>query len=71
MIIPIVQEQMVMVKKLLLVEELHVQNRVIEAHHPQTVTLLKEEVEIQRTAQNEHLENLTKGTNDDLPPNSI
>jgi uncharacterized protein (TIGR02271 family) len=71
MIIPIVQEQMVMVKKLLLVEELHVQNRVIESHHPQTVTLLKEEIEVQRTAQNEHLENLTKGTNDNLPPDSI
>lgn len=61
MIIPVVQEQMVMVKKLLLVEELHVQNRVIETHHPQTVTLLKEEVEVIRTAQNEHLDNLTKG----------
>ena len=71
MIIPIVQEQMVMVKKLLLVEELHVQNRVIETHHPQTVTLLKEEVEVRRTAQNEHPDNLMKGANDDSPPGSI
>ena len=64
MIIPIVQEQIVMVKKLLLVEELHVQNRIIESHHPQTVTLLKEEVEVTRTAQNEHLDSLTHSNND-------
>ena len=70
MIIPIVQEQIVMVKKLLLVEELHVQNRVIESHHPQTVTLLKEEVEVVRTAQNEHLDNLTGANNDEVSGNS-
>ena len=70
MIIPIIQEQVVMVKKLLLVEELHVQNRVIETHNPQKVTLLKEEVEVVRTAQNEHLDNLTKGENKDSFPNS-
>ena len=71
MIIPIVQEQIVMVKKLLLVEELHVQNRVVESHHPQTVMLLKEEVEVVRTAQNEHLDNLTKENNDGISGNSI
>jgi uncharacterized protein (TIGR02271 family) len=65
MIIPIVQEQVVMIKKLLLVEELHVENRVIETHHPQKVTLLKEEIEVNRTVENEHLDNLTKGTSND------
>lgn len=71
MIIPIVQEQIVMVKKLLLVEELHVQNRVIESHYSQTVTLLKEEVEVTRTAQNEHLDNLTNANNEEVSGNSI
>jgi uncharacterized protein (TIGR02271 family) len=71
MIIPVVQEQIVMVKKLLLVEELHVHNRVVESHHPQTVTLLKEEVEVVRTAQNEHLDNLTKPNADDVSGKSL
>jgi uncharacterized protein (TIGR02271 family) len=65
MIIPVVQEQVVMIKKLLLVEELHVENRVIETHHPQKVTLLKEEVEVRRTAENEHLDSLTKGVSNE------
>jgi uncharacterized protein (TIGR02271 family) len=71
MIIPVVQEQVVMVKKIFLVEELHVQNRVIETHQPQTVTLMKDVVEVQRTAQNENLDNLTKGIHEDASPNSI
>jgi uncharacterized protein (TIGR02271 family) len=50
MIIPVVQEQIFYQKRLLLVEELRVTKKVIEEHKPQPVTLLKEEVEITRTA---------------------
>lgn len=50
MIIPVVQEQIFYQKRLLLVEELRVTKKVIEEHKPQQVTLLKEEVEITRTA---------------------
>jgi uncharacterized protein (TIGR02271 family) len=50
MIIPVVQEQIFYQKRLLLVEELHVKKQIIEEHKPQPVTLLKEEVEITRSA---------------------
>lgn len=50
MIIPVVEEQIVIQKKLLLVEELRVRKEVIEHHQPQTVTVRKEEVEITRAA---------------------
>jgi uncharacterized protein (TIGR02271 family) len=52
MIIPVVEEQIVIQKKLLLVEELHVRKAVIEYHQPQTVNVRKEEVEIKRVAKN-------------------
>jgi uncharacterized protein (TIGR02271 family) len=50
MIIPVVEEQIVIQKKLLLVEELRVRKEVIEHHQPQTVNLRKEVVEIKRVA---------------------
>ncbi len=52
MIIPVVEEQIVIQKKLLLVEELRVKKEVVEHHQPQTVNLLKEEVDIQRVVKN-------------------
>jgi uncharacterized protein (TIGR02271 family) len=52
MIIPVVQEQIVVHKTLLLVEELRVRKEVIESHQSQTIILRKEEVNIQRTAEN-------------------
>lgn len=52
MIIPVVEEQIVVQKKLLLVEELRVRKEVIEHHQPQTVTVLKEEIEVKRVAKN-------------------
>lgn len=52
MIIPVVEERIVIQKKLLLVEELRVKKQIIEAHQPQTVNLLKEEVEIKRVVVN-------------------
>jgi uncharacterized protein (TIGR02271 family) len=51
MIIPVVEEQIVIQKKLLLVEELRVRKEVVEHHQPQTVTVRKEEVEIKRVAE--------------------
>lgn len=57
MIIPVVQEQVFYQKRLLLVEELHVRKQVIEEHKPQQITLLKEEVDITRSAENDGLNN--------------
>lgn len=50
MIIPVVEERLVVSKRLFLVEELHVKKQVIETHQPQQVTLLKTEVDVKRSA---------------------
>jgi uncharacterized protein (TIGR02271 family) len=47
-IIPVLEEQYVMVKKLFLVEELHVRKETRESHRPQKLKVLKEEVEVKR-----------------------
>ena len=54
LIIPVVEEQVFVEKRLVLVEELHVRKQTIETHKPQRITLLKEEVEITRVAGNEN-----------------
>ena len=48
MIIPVLHEELVLVKRLKLVEELHVTKRKIETHEAQHVTLRKEEVNVNR-----------------------
>jgi uncharacterized protein (TIGR02271 family) len=53
MIIPVVEEQVFYQKRLVLVEELHVRKQIVEEHKPQQVTLMKEEVEVTRSAENE------------------
>lgn len=55
MIIPVVEEQVIVQKKLMLVEELRVRKQIVETHQPQTVTLLKEEISVTRSAENENL----------------
>ena len=50
MIIPVLHEELVLVKRLKLVEELHVTKRKIETHEAQHVTLRKEEVNVNRVA---------------------
>jgi uncharacterized protein (TIGR02271 family) len=55
MIIPVVQEQLVMQKRLVLVEELRVRKQVVETHQPQSVTLRREEIEVRRVAGTEKL----------------
>ena len=50
MIIPVVEEQIIVQKKLLLIEELRVRKEIIEHHQPQTVNVRKEQVEIKRVA---------------------
>ena len=50
MIIPVVEERLVVSKRLFLVEELHVKKQVIETHQPQQVTLLKTEVDVKRSS---------------------
>jgi len=48
MIIPVVQEQLVMQKRLVLVEELRVRKQIVETHQPQSVTLRREEIDVSR-----------------------
>ncbi len=54
MIIPVVQEQLVMQKRLVLVEELRVRKQIVETHQPQSVTLRREEIDIKRIAGTEN-----------------
>lgn len=48
LIIPVIEEQVFLTKRLVLIEELHVRKQTIETHESQRITLLKEEVEITR-----------------------
>ncbi|GAB3200234.1 uncharacterized protein (TIGR02271 family) [Pontibacter aydingkolensis] len=52
MIIPVIKEEVVIQKRLVLVEELHITKRRVEEHHPQQVTLRKEEVKVDRQENN-------------------
>jgi uncharacterized protein (TIGR02271 family) len=52
-IIPVMEERYVIEKKLFLTEELHVVNERKETHTPQTVKVLKEEVEVKRMSPSE------------------
>ncbi len=54
MIIPVVQEQLVMQKRLVLIEELRVTKKVVETHQPQTVVLRREQVDVQRIVEAEN-----------------
>ena|SRR5688500_7182040 len=56
MIIPVVREEIIVQKKILLVEELRVRKEVIEHHEPQTVNVLREEVDITRVAKNKNVD---------------
>lgn len=57
MIIPILREEVVVQKRIVLVEELHITKRQVETSEPQRVTLRKEEVTIDRSATNETNQN--------------
>ncbi|RZK31231.1 MAG: DUF2382 domain-containing protein [Hymenobacter sp.] len=50
MIVSIVREEVVVTKRLLLVEELHVHKQVLTTHAPQTVELRREEITYERVA---------------------
>lgn len=52
LVIPVVEERIFVEKRLVLVEELRVKKQLVETHQPQTVTLRKEQVEINRVAGN-------------------
>lgn len=47
-IVPVMKEVFVVQKQLMLVEEVHVHTRRVEAHRPQSVTLRREEVHVER-----------------------
>lgn len=48
MIVSVVREELVVTKRLLLVEELHVHTQVLTTHAPQTIELRREEVSYER-----------------------
>jgi len=48
MIVPLLEEVLVVEKRLMLREEVRISRRRTETHHPQTVTLRKEDVQIER-----------------------
>jgi uncharacterized protein (TIGR02271 family) len=54
LIVPILEEVLVVEKRLMLREELHITKRAIETHHPQEVTLRSEEVIVERVEPPEH-----------------
>ncbi len=49
MIIPVLKEEVVVQKRILVVEELRITKRQVETHSPQQITLRKEEVIVDRT----------------------
>lgn len=63
LIIPVIEEQVVLQKRLVLVEELHIKKQTVESHTSERVTLLKEKVEVTRVAGDE---NSGVHTNDDV-----
>lgn len=54
MIIPVLKEELVVMKRLKLIEELHVTKRRHETHEEQHITLRKEEVKVSRVDLNDH-----------------
>ena len=52
LVIPVVEERIFVEKRLILVEELRVNKKLVETHQPQKITLRKEEVEINRVVGN-------------------
>jgi uncharacterized protein (TIGR02271 family) len=52
-IVPIMEEVLVVQKQLILKEEIHIRKRRIETHHPQQVTLRREEAYTDRLEPNE------------------
>ena len=52
LVIPVVEERIFVEKRLVLVEELRVKKQLVETHQPQTITLRKEQVEINRVVGN-------------------
>ena len=56
MIISVLREELVLVKRIKVVEELHITNRRVEEHRTEPVTLRREEVNVER-ARNENLNN--------------
>ena len=63
MIIPIVEEVIVIEKRLMLKEELHVTKQRIEEREPIEVTVRKERAEIERISELDHLAVTRKGSN--------
>jgi uncharacterized protein (TIGR02271 family) len=59
MIVPILEEVLVVEKRLMLKEELHISRRRVEVHKPQHITLRSEEVIIERIPHEAHTSNST------------
>jgi uncharacterized protein (TIGR02271 family) len=50
-IYPVLREEVVVEKRLILVEELHVRKKVVKTRHTESITLRSEEVEVKRVAE--------------------
>jgi stress response protein YsnF len=57
LIIPLLEEVLVVEKRLLLKEELHLTKQRVETHQPQRVTLRREEAAIERVETEPHKDN--------------
>lgn len=57
MIVPILEEVLVVEKRLMLTEELHISKQRVETHKPQRVTLRSEEVSVEHIDNHQHKEN--------------
>jgi len=57
MIVPILEEILVVEKRLMLTEEIHISKQRMEIHKPQRVTLRSEEVTVERIDNHQHKEN--------------
>ena len=62
LIVPILEEVLVVEKRLMLREELHIRLRRDEVHKPQQVTLRREEIEIERFEPGESTEDLAQNS---------
>jgi len=56
MIVPVLEEVLVVEKRLMLIEELHISKQRVETHNPQRVTLRSEEVAVERIDGHQHKE---------------
>ena len=58
MIVPVMREEVVVEKRLLLVEEIHITKHTVQTNDEQIIPVLREEVHVERVTRNDIKENL-------------